>query len=88
MKAKVFVQKSKHCTLEFFINTQTHLLKVKLEIKDYLRITFKCYVVLLDWLIFNGRAETKLVMLAFLYCGELVKKSTATGYNTQFKYKV
>ena len=28
----------------------------------------------LDQLIFNGRAKTKLAMLAFLYCGEIIKK--------------
>ena len=30
----------------------------------------------LDWLIFNGRAKTKLAMLPFLYYGEIVKNST------------
>ena len=30
---------------------------------------------LLDQLIFNGRAKTKLAMLAFLFCGEIVKNS-------------
>ena len=30
---------------------------------------------LLHYLIFNGRAKTKLAMLAFLYCGEFVKNS-------------
>ena len=37
---------------------------------------------LLDYLIFNGRAKTKLAMLAFLYCGEFVKNSIG-----QTKYK-
>ena len=49
------------------------LVNVKLEINGYVinynsRIKF-----LLDELIFNGTAKTKLVMLAFLYCGEFVK---------------
>ena len=30
---------------------------------------------LLKYLIFNGRAKTKLAMLAFLYCVEFVKNS-------------
>ena len=29
----------------------------------------------LDWLIFSNRAKTKLAMLAFLYCEEIVKNS-------------
>ena len=39
--------------------------------KDYISIIN----VMLDWLIFNGRAKTKLAMLAFLYCREFVKNS-------------
>ena len=33
---------------------------------------------LLDFLIFKGKAKTKLPMLAFLYCGEIVKNSVKT----------
>ena len=32
--------------------------------------------ILLDEFIFNGTAETKLAMLAFLYCREFVKKNS------------
>ena len=32
---------------------------------------------LLEWLIFNGRAKTKLAMLAFLYCVKFLKNSCA-----------
>ena len=35
-----------------------------------MRITFQGY--LFDKLIFNGKAKTKLAMLTFLYCGEIV----------------
>ena len=31
--------------------------------------------VTLNWLVFNSRAKTKLAMLAFLHCGEIVKNS-------------
>ena len=55
---------------------QLILVKVKSEIKEFMRITFPCYTSL-DWLTFTSRAKTKLAMLAFLFCGEFVNNSIA-----------
>ena len=38
---------------------------------------------ILDWLIFNDRAKTKLVMLAFLYCGKIVKNSIVAPFSSR-----
>ena len=35
----------------------------------------------LDLMIFNGRAKSKLAMLAFLYCGDFVKNSDGSSKN-------
>ena len=37
----------------------------------------------LDWLIFSDKAKTKLAMLAFLYCGDIVKNSIESEMGRQ-----
>ena len=52
------------------------LVNVKLEIKRYIPVCEDCISRLyskLDRSIFDGRAKTKLAMLAFMYCREFVK---------------
>ena len=51
------------------------LVNVKLDISGYKRITFQDCILSLVLFISNGTAETKLAILAFLYCGEFVKNS-------------
>ena len=50
------------------------LVNVKLEIKGH---AYEDYILrinaTLDWLIFKGKAKTKLSLLVFLHCGEIVK---------------
>ena len=48
------------------------LVNVKLEIKEHI-LPINAWTM---QLIFNSRSKTKLAMLAFLYCGEIVKNSS------------
>ena len=43
---------------------------------------------LLDWVILNGRAKTKLAMLAFLYCGKFVKNSSGPSCGIPSRFHV
>ena len=63
------------CSFLLYLVILTGLSKCKIrnqgEYKDYISRLY----ILLDLLIFNGTAKTKLAMLAFLYYGEFVKNS-------------
>ena len=56
---------------------------MKLDIKGYMRIIFQDSMLHANSLFFNGRAKTKLAVLAFLYCGEFVKNSNPLTFVRQ-----
>ena len=68
-----------HIYLQFLsLFTSTDVSKCELEIKEYIEdyILRSTQNATLDWLVFDDRAKTKLAILAFLYCGKIVKNST------------
>ena len=52
------------------------LVNMKLEANGVYEDFISRLKTLLDKMIFDGRTETKLTILAFLYCGEFVKNSS------------
>ena len=58
---------------------------MKLEIKGHRGNTNSRLYMLLDLLIFNGTAKTKLAMMSFLYYGEFVKNSNTVNIIVQWK---
>ena len=62
------------CSFLLYLH-QLMLVNVKLEITGRMRITFLRINASFDQLIFNVRDKTKLAMLAFLCCRDIVKNS-------------
>ena len=74
-----------HCRIyiwSFFFIQQLMLVYFKLEIKGVYDDA------LLGFLMFNGRVKTKLTMLVFLYCGEIVKNSITCGVQLGWRTEI
>ena len=68
------------CSHTFAADTSKCEIRNKGAYEDYI---FRLNTIL-HQLIFNGRGKTKLAMLAFLYCGEIVKNSNACSLDTLY----
>ena len=64
------------------------LVNVKLDVSRHNRLHISRLQILLVFLMLNGTAKMKLAILAFLYCGEIVKNSIKDPLNMYFLFFV